>query len=179
MAPWGDPLEDPNAPTWPPFLSFDLIDGLEGAFWKSVTGDQIVDRLATLARSLDIHTVIGDQRESYMLESAFRKRGLRYVVQDWTQKSKPEAVARLRRLLVEDSLSLVQHEGMQRQLLSFEERITPSGAFTYGARGSAHDDYAALTLTATMADLDGHLEKSPLKKTLPRGMGQHQLLSFS
>ena len=101
MAPWHEPLEKSSPPSWAPYLSFDLIDGIEGAFWKTVHGDEIVDRVAALAHSLDIRTVVSDQREALMLESAFSRRRLRYAVQDWTATSKPEAVARLRRVLAE------------------------------------------------------------------------------
>ena len=112
-----------------------------------------------------------------MLESAFSRRRLRYAVQDWTATSKPEAVARLRRVLAEGSIQFAPHDGM-RQLAALEERVTPSGAFTYAGRGSTHDDYVALTLTTLLADLAGDLERSPIRKEVPRGMRQQPIVPF-
>ena len=70
----------------------------------------------------------------------------------------------VRRWLADDLLVLPDHEKLRRQLLAFEEKITPSGALTFGARGAGHDDYVALLLTAAMADAAGHLRGSPYGK---------------
>ena len=40
---------------------------------------------------------------------------------------------------------------MREQLLGLEEKLLPSGAFTYGARRGAHDDFAALLITLCIA----------------------------
>lgn len=47
---------------------------------------------------------------------------------------------------------LPRHERLRNELLGFEERISGSGGFTYGARGKNHDDYVALLITAAIAD---------------------------
>ena len=45
--------------------------------------------------------------------------------------------------------------------LEFEERTSATGAFTFGARGSGHDDYVSLLLTTAMADAEHRLPGSP------------------
>jgi hypothetical protein len=140
-------------------LRFDLVDGLEGRFWKQISGDAIVDRLAALARQYGARAVHADQRESLMLKAAFTKRGLRYFVHDWTNPSKVEAVERVRRWLADGALALPRHEKMRRELLAFTEKITPSGAFTFGPRGTGHDDFVALLITAAMADIDRKIKR--------------------
>ena len=148
-------------------IQFDLVDGIEGKFWKQTTGEQIVERLVGVAKAWGVKAVHADQRESLMLEAAFRKAGLKYVIHDWTASSKPAAVELVRRWLVDGALLLPDHSALRREMLAFEERITPSGAFTFGARGSGHDDYVALLLTAAMATLDGKLTRRDPGPTPP------------
>lgn len=139
------------------YLDVELVDGLDGRFWDFADGEQIVDRLVSLASEWDCESAHGDQREAMMLSAAFAKRSLRYEVHDWTNASKVEAVERVRRWLAEGTLALPPHERLRRELLAFEERVTPSGAFTFGARGSGHDDYVALLVTAAIADVSGEI----------------------
>lgn len=145
----------------PPFLSFGLIDGFEGRFSEQVSSDQVVAQIARVAREYGARHVHGDQRESYTLASLFRRHGLRFVEHPWTATTKPDAVAHVRRLMTEGRIALPEHERLRRELHSFEERFTPSGSLTFGARGSGHDDYVALLITAAMADLGGHFQGSP------------------
>lgn len=154
IAGWAYPK---NGASW---LQFDLVDGIEGGFFRSVSSEAVVQRIARLAELEGIRQVHSDQREAYALESLFTREGLAFEVHDWTSASKPEAVEKLRRWLAEGRLALPQHRKLRNELLAFEERITPSGAFTFGARGSGHDDYVALLLTAVMAigdEADGGL----------------------
>lgn len=135
-------------------LVFDAVGGLEGRFFEQTSGDEIVDALAEQCRSRSVRNVHADQRESLMLSSAFGRRGLHYTVHDWTSGSKIEAVARVRRWFADGTILLPRHEKMRAELLAFEEKISPSGAFTFAARGNGHDDYVSLLLTAAMADID-------------------------
>lgn len=132
-------------------LRFADVNGVAGAFFSNVSADEIVDRVAALARINNVVSVHADQREEFALASAFQRRGLTYCVHPWTAQSKPEAVERLRRWFAENRVILPEHEKLRRELIGFEERTTPSGSFTFGARGSGHDDYVALLITAVMA----------------------------
>jgi len=130
------------------------VDGQPGRFFDQVRADAIVARVARLAVDRGVTSVHADQRESFALESLFSAANLDYHVHDWTSTSKPQAVERLRRWFADDRVALPTHAKLKIELLAFEERVTPSGQFTFGARGSGHDDYVALLLTAVMASGD-------------------------
>lgn len=142
-------------------LVLDHVDGVTGSFWQQMSGDQVVARFAQLAKRNHAHVVHGDQRESLMLSAAFRRHGLAFVEHAWTGANKPKAVELVRRWLAEGVLVLPAHEKLRRELLAFEERVTPAGNFTFAARGNGHDDYVALLITAALAELEGSLIGSP------------------
>ncbi|HEY4122571.1 MAG TPA: hypothetical protein VGM56_32125 [Byssovorax sp.] len=131
----------------------DELDAVRGSFWRSVSGEQIVERVVARAHALKISTVHADQREALMLQSAFARHGLGYEVHDWTSASKPKAIETLRRLFADGRIHLPEHDDLRSELMNFEERITPSGAITFAARGAGHDDFVSLLITACMADL--------------------------
>ena len=73
-------------------------------------------------------------------------------------------MATLRRWLQSRSIAIEpgpEAESLRRELLGFEERISPGGALTYGARRGGHDDRVALLLNAAMAEETFLLEGSP------------------
>jgi len=144
------------------FLLVDQVDGVEGRFFAETSADDIVNRLAWVCRRNGIRCVHADQRDDFTLASLFRKVGLSYTSHPYTATSKPDAVAHVRMWLRDGRLALPAHEKLRKELLSFEERITPSGAFTFSARGSGHDDYVCLLLTSALADLASAIEGSPL-----------------
>jgi hypothetical protein len=170
---WTQPAESARE-----VLKFEVVDGLAGRFWDQGAGDVIVDRLAELAQSWGVKHVHSDQRESLMLASAFSTRGFVFWAHDWSSKSKPPAVERVRRWFAEGALALPTHDVMQRECENFEEKITQSGSFTFAARGTGHDDYVSLLITAAMADLALHLRaaNTPPRRPPPRAQGT--LLSF-
>jgi hypothetical protein len=75
-------------------------------------------------------------------------------------------------------LSTGKGDALKRELLQFEERLTPAGQFTFRGRGTTHDDYVALLLTRALADADPGLPLSPYRRSLPRGMGQFPILPY-
>lgn len=150
-----------------PILKFDLISGKYGAFWKELNAVDLVAQLANLAKSLGCATVHGDQREEFMVTGEFQKQGVAFFAHPWTASSKPLAVEVVRRWMREGALWLPEHDGMRKELLNFEERITPSGAFTFGARGSGHDDHVALLISAAMV----HEERQYLYAPQPMQIG--------
>jgi len=70
-------------------------------------------------------------------------------------------------------LVLPQHEQLKRELHAYSERVTPSGAITYGGRGQ-HDDFVALIITAAMADSQNLLAGSPHAQFVYRHVGGYQ-----
>lgn len=165
----GDPIPNPDyrGPT-PPLVHFSHVAGVEGTFWRGLPADQLVARMAADFKRLGVTHVIGDQRESFLLTSEFGRQGLRFTPLAWSNQNKIDAVERIRRWLREQTLVLAPHDRLRSELLGFQERITPTGYLTYGARGSSHDDYAALVMTAAMAEAEGYIPSSPLFR---RGSG--------
>lgn len=149
-----------------PFLNVDFVDATEGTFWEQVGGDVIADKISSAFAPYDIEHVHSDQRERLMLESVLRARKLILVVHDWTSTSKQLAVETIRRWLRDGTLCLPDRPKLRRELLLFEEKITATGALTFGARGSGHDDEVALLLTAAMAQAAGWIH-SPRRPALP------------
>lgn len=138
-----------------PYLRLSEVGAIEGGFSGTLTGDQIADHLAAIARRNSIKIVHSDQRESLFLGAAMQKRGLRFHSHTWTSPSKASAVTLVRRWLADGVLSLpVAATELKRELLAFEEVVTASGSLTFGARGSAHDDYVALLVTLAHAELN-------------------------
>ena len=152
--------EEPE--TWRPYVRFLLVDGIEGNFWQRESSETLVDRLAIVAKEYGCESVHADQREAFALQGAFQSRRLPYFVHDWTAQSKPLAVERVRRRFAEGTIALPNHERLAHELATFEERFTASGALTFGARGSGHDDFVALLLTAALAEEAGFLVAAPV-----------------
>lgn len=115
-----------------------------------------LDQLSLTATRHGVRTVFGDQKDEFHIRDAFRKVGLDFHSIAWTNDNKQGAVDLVRRLMAEKRLILPESASLKSELLAFQEKIMPSGAINYGARGSRHDDHVALLLTASMATLDGH-----------------------
>lgn len=133
-------------------LVVEHVDGFEDRFYETTGGERIVSAVARAMRDRGVVEVFGDQRESLMIASAFARHGLRFRELPWTAPTKERAVATVRRWLADGALVLPPHTKLRSELLSFEERTTPNGGFTFGARGSGHDDYVSLLITAAMVD---------------------------
>jgi hypothetical protein len=163
LDPYGAPIPNPGyRGPQPPVLYVQHIGGVEGSFWRGLPAGELVGRMAADFRAAGVLLAIGDQREAFLLENEFRRHGVRFWSIAWTNPLKIAAVERLRRWLREQAIVSVPHDKLKRELAGLQERITPSGAITYGARGSGHDDYAALLLTLAMADAESLVPLSPL-----------------
>lgn len=152
-----------------PALHVTGIGGHDGHQLGKLTSEQIVKELVAFAKAAGALHIYGDQREEAALSGLFRHAGFygfRSIA--WTQQNKADAMHLLRRLLHERALIVQPHAQMKQQMLGLEERILPSGQFSYGARRGAHDDYAALLLTAMMADASWGLPGSPHRITVTR-----------
>lgn len=142
-------------------LVFEKIDAFTGRFFEQLSGDAVVQAVADAFKSMGVRDVHGDQRESLMMHSAFHRHGLRFHEWPWTGPNKERAVSTVRRWLADDVLRLPECERLQDELLEFEERQTATGAFTFGARGSGHDDYVSLLITTAIAENSSALAGSP------------------
>lgn len=144
-----------------PILCVQRVDAFEGRFAGSISGSEIVERIAKSFKRDGVQTVVGDQRESFFLGSEFSRYRLHFVPLTWTNPSKIEAVTLLKRKFAERTLSLPDRPKLRRELASYAERITASGSITYSARGTGHDDEVALLVTAAMAELERLIPGSP------------------
>jgi hypothetical protein len=134
------------------------IDGVEGRFYDQVGADQIVERVANLAKQHGISSVHSDQRESFALKSLFQQRGISFHEHTWTGGDtglKTQIVTALRRKLAEGTIIFPQHDRLKKELLGFEEKITPAGSLTFGGSRGISDDYVACVLTAQAAEIEG------------------------
>ncbi len=139
------------------FVRFAEIGGFDATIVRSIGVPEVLARIVAIGKTHGAYRYFADQRDRVMTENELRKHGVSFHIYDWTAVTKPPAVERVRTWLQEGSIALPKHETLRRELLSFEERISPSGQFTFGARGSGHDDYVSLLITAAMADLDNNL----------------------
>lgn len=144
-----------------PVLVFHKIDAFEGRFAGTIAGSEIVRRIAADFRRAGVRVVLGDQREAFFLHGEFQRNGLRFIPLTWTNALKIEGVTRLKRMFAENAIVLPQREKLKKELLNYAERVTASGAITYSARGSGHDDEAALLITCALGELEKLLPGSP------------------
>lgn len=146
----------------PPVLVFHHVDSFTGRFKGQITASSIIDKVAHVFRQYGVDTVVGDQREAFFVASEFSRHGLRFVEIAWTNSNKVNAVRHVREHLARRSIVFPpERETLKRELLAYSERITASGAITYSARGTGHDDEAALVMTCAMAELERLIPGSP------------------
>jgi len=144
-------------------LVFRYVAGFDQPAKKGITSDQIADEIVRVARAHGCGVVHADQFEKYALASVFHGRGIRYVAHDWTAPLKERAVERVRQWLRDGVLVLPgSHERMRKEMLAFQEKISPSGALTFRGRSGSHDDYSMLVVLAGLLDVEQQLHGSPL-----------------
>lgn len=129
------------------------------------------------ARGLDLIKAVGalgkrwgakefhwDGYEQLMLGDLVRNEGLRPVTHPWTQGRKTEAVDQLRTLLVERRVKCPPHDILKQELVRFRARASAGGAFQYVVAGGAgHGDHASCLTLAMRVELDGFIDRSPLR----------------
>lgn len=168
----------PKDAPWRPYLQFYLADEVSNQVAITEGSGQVIHKIAAVAQANDVIQLHGDQRECLFIKGAFEDRGLSFTAHDWTSKSKPAAVERVRTWLRDGAIALpAEPAKLRRELLSFEEKLTPSGQFTFAARGNGHDDYVALLVTAAMAQFVGALvwEEPDAKLSIGPGNGRAHL----
>lgn len=145
-----------------PFLQVQAIDGETGRFSDRMSADDVVDRIATFCRPLGQRSVVTDNFSAFALKSAFQRAGLHLRDFSWTNENKTRAVEHAVRLFREGQFAIPPgHAQLADELARFDEKLTPSGYRTFGARGSGHDDFVSVVLMAALLDLEGQLPGSP------------------
>ncbi|MBK8998080.1 MAG: hypothetical protein IPM35_20340 [Myxococcales bacterium] len=146
----------------PPFLHIMAVDGETGRFGDRMSADDVVSRIAGFCRPLGQRTVVTDNFAAYALKSTFNRHGLHLLEFAWNNENKTRAVEHAVRLFREGQIAIPpEHEQLANELARFDEKLTPSGYRTFGARGNGHDDFVSVILMAALLDLDGQLPGSP------------------
>ncbi len=136
-------------------LVVDEVDGWDGDELRGVEMDEIVERISARAKDWGANEVFGDQREEASLRALFANEGVRFTSYAWTEQSKDDAVMRLRRLMREGMLCLVEHPTLRRELTTMKARLLPSGRTRYETNGL---DFASALITLAHGIVAGRVE---------------------
>lgn len=155
----------------PPMLQCVHLEGFEPGDPSRdgpVTGEDVADRVAAVARDYGARFVAADQFEELSFPALLRDRapGLQYQAFRWSggvSGSKTPAVDRLRSLLVARQLLFPNHPRLREELIRFRRVVTQGGEKFEAAPGSTHGDYVSTAITAIMADLAGFIPSSPTR----------------
>lgn len=171
----GKPLRNPDYDTTnhPPRLRLGAYGQIEAARTRGFSLEAIVrDIVEKWCTPNDVYLIVGDQFESFALDSIIPRLGLKYRSLPWSNPSKIDAVRRFSSWLRDGVISIADDcyytQELKRQLLSFDERITRSGTMTYSGRGTTHDDLVSLCLLAAAADAEGLISHSPYQQRTRR-----------
>ncbi len=174
----GVPVLDPAfADKARPVLAIYRMGALEGRFRETMTAEEAVVQATKEAKRSGATKAIGDQFQSFFLESACKKFGVSYKQVTWSNTSKSTAIATLRRWMRARMIAIEpgpEGEALRQELLGFEEKLAPSGVLTFGARRGGHDDRVALLINAAMAEAQLLLDGSPSGRTNRR----HELRDY-
>jgi hypothetical protein len=114
--------------------------------------DAVLDEVAVLVAAYHGARVLTDQYAAEPIRQGLVARGIRVEATPWTNDSKLNAVAAVRKALYAGHLDLPRHRELIAELVSLEQRPTPSGRPRIAAPGRSHDDFAT-ALMALVADL--------------------------
>jgi hypothetical protein len=130
----------------------DRIASWSGSKAAPVVIDVALDAIAAMAQVYNGSKVLIDQFSAQSMAQGLRSRGVRVEERPWTNESKVDAVAAVRRTLYSGRLSIPRHRELIAELVSLEQRPTAGGRPRIAAPGRAHDDFAT-ALMALVSDL--------------------------
>jgi hypothetical protein len=130
----------------------DRIAAWRGSKAAPVEIDATLDAIASMAVAYNGAKVLIDQYAAEPIRQGLRRRGVRVDERPWSNESKVDAVAAVRRTLYAGRLSIPDHHGLIAELVTLEQRPTQAGRPRIAAPGRAHDDYA-MALLALVAEL--------------------------
>jgi hypothetical protein len=124
----------------------DQVHGWRGTRGHPVPVDATLDEIAALATVYNRARVITDQFAAQPIRQGLTARRLSVAERPWTNESKVDAVAAVRRCLYADRLEIPNHRDLIAELVTLEQRPTPSGRPRIAAPDRTHDDYATALL---------------------------------
>jgi hypothetical protein len=131
----------------------DLVRGWHGSRHAPVAIDPTLDEIAAIAGAYGRAPVLIDQFAAEAIRQGLAVRGVAVLARPWTNDSKVNAVAAVRRCLYAGALDLPDHRLLVAELIGLEQRLLPSGRPRIAASGGGHDDYAT-ALMALLLELD-------------------------
>jgi hypothetical protein len=152
-----------------PEFTVRAIGWLDGGFAKrGTTSDEVVERVADIARRHGVRNIFADEYQGFALTSAFARHRLAFIPQTWSSPSKGDALMRLATWARDGALAIEPGDGgarLVKELIGLRETIRPSGAISLGARRGGFDDVACALLNLAMADGIGTLRGSPIQRS--------------
>ena len=146
--------------------NFTVIDASFRSREGIVTADDIARQIAELGHRIGAHRAYSDNFEAFGFESLLARHHIKLEAYSWGGQAKPKAIARLRRMLAEGAVSFERNETLRRQLLAFEEVVTPNGIRFAGKDPTGgHFDLVSAVLTGVMAEQQGALTGSLTRRT--------------
>jgi hypothetical protein len=124
----------------------DVVQGWHGTRGSPVQVDRTLDELAVLAGAYNNAAVLTDQYGAQPIRQGLAARGLSVSEKPWTNETKVDAVAAVRRCLYSGRLEIPPTRELISELVTLEQRPTPSGRPRIAAPGGSHDDYATALL---------------------------------
>ena len=128
----------------------DQVRGWRGTRGSPVAVDATLDEITTLAAAYEHASVVTDQFSAEPIRQGLVRRGLDVTAIPWTSELKVDAVASVRRCLYAGRLEIPNHRGLISELVTLEQRPTPSGRPRIAAPGRSHDDYATALLALVL-----------------------------
>ena len=128
-------------------LVVDMVRSWRGTRGRPVSHRTVLDDVAAIAAAYNRASIITDQFADVAIVSGLQERGLHADSIAWTNESKLEAAQALRQLLYAGDIELSDDAALAAELMSLEQRPTPSGKPRIAAPPGSRDDLA----TALMA----------------------------
>jgi hypothetical protein len=135
----------------------DVVRGWHGSRGRPVQVDATLDEIAELAATYNRARALTDQFAAQPIRQGLTKRQLSIEERPWTNESKIDAVAAVRRALYAGRLEIPNHPQLIAELVTLEQRPTPSGRPRIAAPDRSHDDYAT-ALLALVSELEAPTE---------------------
>ncbi len=165
----GHLIRNPKFGTASPVLFLAAMKSWEGPIALTMSTSDVAKEIAQFNKPFGATRAHLDQYNEWGWRTELARFGITAETHHWGPTNKPDAVSRLKEIVRTQQLvinPLLGDEGVKllNEAGHFQETITPSGAYSFGARGRFHDDRIACCITACMADSMGRLTGSPMHK---------------
>ena len=111
--------------------------------------DQIIGHIVTYAERFNIRKCLADTGAGLAQIDQLKAMGLRIKGFNFTVNSKVDLFSNLRLMMETNSIELPANDKLKSQLISFSQKISPTGKMLLHAPSGLHDDYVdSLALAA-------------------------------